>query len=132
MRSKKPTVTAVAGSVAGAVASGIAGSLATGCAPAPDHERPPVAGAAYGERVRFRCERDRGFLATFYGGQRPVCVIEAGDSVSYELPLISRTETGAVYSDGTMRLTLGAFPQAELYLGPGETLTNCEGVPSGP
>lgn len=92
---------------------------------------PPMPGAGLVERVRFRCERDRGFLATFYGGPRPVCVIEVADDVRYELPLVSRTGTTAVYSDGTMRLTLGSYPQAELYLGPGETLTECEGISSG-
>lgn len=124
MSAKKPAVSAVVGVVAGTLVSGGAAAV--------EYDRPLVAGAQYGERVRFRCERDRGFLATFYGGKRPVCIIEAGDSVTYELPLISRTEDKAIYSDGSMRLTLGTFPQAELYLGPGETLTNCEGVPSSP
>jgi hypothetical protein len=91
---------------------------------------PPEPGAGFVERVRFRCERDRGFLATFYDGARPVCVIEAGDDVTYELPLVSRTGTTAVYSNGTVRLTLGSYPQAELYLGPGETLTECVGISS--
>ena len=55
MSAKKPAVSAVVGVVAGTLVSGGAAAV--------EYDRPLVAGAQYGERVRFRCERDRGFLA---------------------------------------------------------------------
>lgn len=124
MDAKKPRSPAVAGLVAGA--------LVAGCQAPAGGDRPAVPGAAFGERVRFRCDNGQGFLATFYGAPRPVCVIEAGDAVTYELPLVSQGGGTTVYSNGTLRLTLRAYPQAELFLGPGETYTNCEGIPAGP
>lgn len=108
-------------------ASGSADARGRGGASVGD-ELPPLPGVRHGERVRFRCERERGFLATFYGAPRPVCIIETGDQVSFELPLVGRTDAAARYSDGSIRLTVGSAARAELSLGPGETLVECEAL----